>query len=213
MTNRLANKTDAPPGGWRYPLLNGRLFRAQSWPDLLNGVAAQWPNRAERPLDLAEQIEVWLCKELPDYCTGSEPPRFNPLKELQVTAHSVTSGMKVLARHFFANGGVKVPAALAESRASVCASCPHNVAREDCNGCNLGALRDQVVRVIGSEKTSKDEELKVCRLCLCENRAKVWVGIKSIWPSLTAEEKAALPVHCWVKQEGEAPEQNSTQSS
>jgi hypothetical protein len=199
----LPNLTNTPPGGWRYKVeQTGQEFNDVSLDALMQRLLAHYrANGYTAPVNLKEQVIDYICNRTPDYCTGSEPPPFNPSDTTSITFHNVISGTKVLGSWLLKFGGKKVENELAEARAETCANCSENVDRTDCNGCNLNAVRDAVVAVVGRKETRVHDRLKVCRACLCENKAKVWVPHAAIWPHTTEEQRARLPQNCWLKTE------------
>jgi hypothetical protein len=122
---------------------------------------------------------------------------------MTVTFQTVWAGTKALATWWLKHGGEKVPQAVADSRAAVCADCPQNIDRVDCAGCTLAGIRDLLVRTVGDVKTASDEKLRVCKVCLCENKAKVWLPIDAIMRSISPEQMTNLPASCWIKKENQ----------
>lgn len=84
----------------------------------------------------------------------------------------------------------------AEKRASVCASCPHNVKVEGCRGCFK--LLQRVQSLIGNAKTTNDHLLQGCEICACSLQAKVWLPKSA---GQVDRYKAKWPDHCWLKED------------
>lgn len=106
----------------------------------------------------------------------------------------------------FGPDGQPVLDELAEKRAAVCATCPHNdlqVRLEDlfilptANGIKFlyEMMRDTKLRV------SRQDELGVCRLCLCPLKSKVHAKLEIVMHHITPDILTALPDFCWIKKQ------------
>lgn len=200
---QLPNKTDTPPGGWKFRVdKTGQEFTEPSIDSLIQKLRAHYKaNGYIEPPDLQNLIEDYVCNKQPDYCvesTGFHRSSFRP--GLAHTFHVVIQGTKTLGS-WIGSGFEKVPMAQAESRAAVCAGCVENQEPEGCTGCNIGALRELTDRIAGSQKTAHDDSLKACRICSCQLKAKTRLPHKVLWPHMTDTQKAALPEHCWLLSE------------
>jgi hypothetical protein len=168
-----------------------------------NGYSA--PSREE----LTNRIEEYVCQRVPAYCgdpeaiAKEEAERGVP-KDLRATFHTVMRGLSTMLR-FAGSGWKKVDQSLAEKRAQVCVKCPKNISRVDCTNCNLSTIRDKIISMVGKSTTSVDERLLVCKICLCENKAKVHFPLSALLPSVIPEEKKELEAvrtsdgqPCWM---------------
>lgn len=201
MSLHFPNLTTAPPGQWRYTVPEtGQTFGPV--PDL-DGLMTQLrahytANGYSVPPDLKAQVEAQMCASplLQGYCVEGEsevtPDRLTFGKIRKVTFHTVLTGTR---RLLGLSTSVSQPEA--ERRASICVTCPENVDREDCSRCHIKTLAEIVVKIVGTRKTSFDSRLKVCRVCLCENRAAISVPLADLHNLMTPEEKAMLPSFCW----------------
>ena len=206
MARHLPNTTTAPPGQWRYRMPEtGQTFGPV--PDLdglLRSLEASYrANGYEIPPNLAELVEQFICNDKPEYCTGSEGPSLDLKQIAKITFHIVAAATKKLV-----GKDERVSAEQANARAAVCASgapggarCSENVPRTDCTNCNLETLRHIVLNLIGDRKTTNDSQLDVCRACLCELKAKVWLPMSRLEKLMTEEDWARLPAHCWTLKE------------
>lgn len=198
---RLPNKVSGPPGGWRYRVPEtGQVFRGASEHQLDSSVIAHYKaNNLIAPLDLKARYEAFICEQEPDYCVdmqGRPATRIGFFHSLQ----NVLQGTKTLAL-WKLSGGDLVPAAQAEQRAQVCASCSLNDEPQGCTACNSKTIKDTVLAIVGERRTSVHDRLKACRVCSCFLQAKVQLPHSSIWPHMTDEQKAKLPAPCWLLRE------------
>jgi hypothetical protein len=199
MTAHLPNTTTAPPGQWKYRMPEtGQMFGPS--PDLEGLIiqlrASYKANGYDIPHNLPELIEAFICADVPNYCNGDAPPSVDLRKLGAITYHTVMHSLK----RFFGSDE-RVPQELAEKRAAICVTCTENVSRTDCTSCNLSSLRNAIVKIIGSRKTSFDDRLQVCRVCICEVRAKVHLPLSRLEKLSTESELEQLPAHCWQRTE------------
>lgn len=202
MTYSLPNKVTAPPGGWKYTVPeSGQTFNGVNEAQLLEMLGYHYrANNWELPSNIRELIENQICDRNRDYCVdaGGRPP-VSPSKALSVAFH--------LTKEFtsrFVGIDKRVTQERANERAAICVMCTENVPREECSQCNMGIVRDMIVRVAGSRGTPYDDRLNVCRVCLCENRATVHLDAQSLAALTNKQEWEALPSHCWKRKEIEA---------
>lgn len=81
---------------------------------------------------------------------------------------------------------------VAEKRASICFSCPHNQMP-----INATWLNKKIYHIIGDDKkTSHDQNLGECEICSCPLRAKVHYGGEIV---LSESMNNQLPDFCWQK--------------
>lgn len=204
-TLHLPNTTTAPPKQWRYKMPEtGQDFGpSPSLNDLLEQLRSSYrANGYDIPPNLTTLIEAYICNDIPEYCTGDAPPQVGPLSlghMLSVTYHTVLAQSKRLL-----GATEQVPLAQAEKRASVCVTCSENVSRADCSGCHQATLRNLIIRIVGSRGTSYDDRLQVCRICLCENRAKVHLSLARLRAIAGDAEFSRLPAHCWMVTESQS---------
>ncbi len=100
---------------------------------------------------------------------------------------------------------------VAEERAAICVKgdggnpCPKN---GDPNWLEklTGAAAEEIRSLMGlknemSLRTTLDKQLHVCRVCGCHLPLKVWVNSDYVKKKLTDDQRAELPIFCWMLQE------------
>lgn len=101
------------------------------------------------------------------------------------------------------SGGQPVAKELAEQRASVCVTCPMNQ-----DGDWFIEKASQLIKAqIGmkndlSLKTSVDDKLYTCKVCLCPLPLKVWAPLDTVRAHMKDEVRKELPDFCWINREG-----------
>lgn len=97
---------------------------------------------------------------------------------------------------------------LANRRAAVCLNCPLHVKPDENDATLMEKFTDAVMlKMIGSRRTERHDELMSCAACTCCMRAKVWFSRKTIAESLDKKQiekmksvtvgKNAEPMVCW----------------
>lgn len=103
-------------------------------------------------------------------------------------------------------GGRPVPRMTAELRGLCCSTCPEN--REALWWERM--YKDPIAAVIRKHlefkhglglKVSMEQDLKMCRVCGCCARLKVWVPKEHLQASLTPAELSKFPAWCWITRE------------
>jgi hypothetical protein len=196
---RLLIKNIVPKEGWRYTHQGtGTVLRAKSWNELMDRVK-KYRNANGIPLgkEFEEQLGSEVCSQEgwgSPMCEEQDWPI--TVKNRQIGVFDVVNFLKVL-KHWLVNRPEFVGQEEAETRAAICASCPHNVEVSGCLGCtNVARL---IMEAVNDRKTSQDQELKNCRVCGCVNKAQVWVPKETLAQGVTAEMREAFPDHCWKK--------------
>ncbi len=102
-------------------------------------------------------------------------------------------------------GGKPVAHSLAESRASVCVTCPNNQPGDWKTFFTEQAaaliLKTLELKNDMDLSTSVDEKLGLCRVCLCPLKSKAWVPLSHVKAHTSATVLANLPSPCWIKDE------------
>lgn len=176
-----------------------------------HGLSTNWSAVADE-LELFTLRRLGLAEESPPKYLPQQP-RDEPqavaggvegfLADTKRRLKAVGTGIKVYV-DVFGESGRPVDEATAEARASICASCPKNTkgsladffTEEAAKGILeiLAVLRDVNL------KTSKDEKLGVCSVCLCPLKSKVQVKLDHILRHTNEEVMAKhreVP-GCWV---------------
>ena len=175
MEYRLADKTNGPPGGWRYTQPeSGKAFACVSYKQLLETIRKHragnkydtesgWEQRFDS--DFCEQNQLvgtqWC---LTDSAVEPRPERRMSLADVRRFLSSVVSIVSSSEDPF-------VTQEEADRRAAVCASCINNANVAGCVGCN--GIRNTITKIKGSRMTDLDSRLKQCTVCGCDNSVKI----------------------------------------
>lgn len=93
----------------------------------------------------------------------------------------------------WAIGGFQlVPQEEAERRATICATCPLNVALSGCAVCRT--TLDEARELLLKRSTSRDAELRACGICGCDNKAQVHFPLEALKQG-TGD--LSYPSWCW----------------
>jgi hypothetical protein len=157
-----------------------------------------------------------------DQTVAPAPSRWNPSevkKNWRGVAAVIKGGKAAFAAYasMFGPGGKPVDRDLAEARAKVCRDCPKNDVDGGLSAHFLEGTAKGVLSLLGALKdldvsTSVDDQLGVCKACLCPTRAKVFVPLTvivanmpaAVWPEL---QKEGAP--CWILRESGRVEKES----
>jgi hypothetical protein len=111
-------------------------------------------------------------------------------KEKEVHASKIGAYLSAL-KSRWGNSAPFVSEDEAESRASICESCPHNISVGNCLACSkISSMLMQTPKKI-------DKNIKGCEICGCYLQQKVWLSEEVI---LSDERKFDWPEHCWAKE-------------
>lgn len=104
-------------------------------------------------------------------------------------------------------GGVPASPELASRRASICVSCPHNVAGEGAFGFIKMSAANNILKALELKNRIKlhtefDDKLMVCTACHCSNRLKVHAPYEHIRAHMTDATINKTPEFCWLRSEG-----------
>lgn len=163
---------------------------------------------------VANELEAFNRARLNIPTISAPPP--NPPAPQQPSAGVVAAGSTGIIRvaqgagpilEWFSSGRPAVDPPIAEKRAATCADCPQNTKNRPGDDSALQWFVEQAGRVIakGLEarqdlklETSKDEDLKVCKACLCPMRTKVHCPLDIVLHHLKPEVRADLDPGCWI---------------
>lgn len=188
---RLSDLLETPPGGWEVPDPNsGRLFKGETFNELVKKLTAYRRDNGFPAGDPAEEIHTHLCSKFPERC-GREPMPLH-FKE-GLNKEDVSSYLAFFKEVVIKRGGV--PQEQADARAAVCVSCPYNVKLPFCRGCF--SLAGKIAEVAGILRTKHDAALHECGVCGCVCRLKTFTPLDLI------ENKEAFPSFCWVAKESQ----------
>ena len=145
-----------------------------------------------------ERIQDQLCATLDgDWCLEGGYPVAKS-GGFGTLFHQVLQGTRTLVSWKLKHGGKLVEKTEADRRASICIRCPMNQPAVGCSSCNMEALRQSVILVVGGAQTAYDSQLKTCYSCGCELKAKVHLPLKCLQDEMSPEQKARLPDFCWL---------------
>lgn len=128
----------------------------------------------------------------------------NPFGSVVAGVRRVAAGVGVLL-DWLGSGGKPVDQALAEQRASICATCPKNW-KGNLSDYFIGKAAQTIKTQLEmkndlSLKTSRDAELGVCEACSCSLPLKVQAPLAHILAHTSADVKARLHPLCWILHE------------
>jgi len=202
----LPNLTNTPPNGWRYivPETGHLVGPFTGWAQLYQNLKLHYDAAGyDMPEDIFDKVEAQICENYQEYCGGG-PSLFKRfvggVAGLSHTYHNAFQCLATLISNM-AGGGERPDQTLADSRAAACVECPENGEIEGCTHCNMKTLRHAIERIVGSRKTPSDGALKFCKVCHCNNKAKIWVKHEAIWKFTSDANKKRLPETCWLKVE------------
>lgn len=162
------------------------------------------------PEAVASELEAYTRKRLGLKLEAAPTPfPVNPSPSRESVAGAVVARVKKLAAgaallfEWESSGAPPVAQNLAESRATICSTCPQNK-----KGVSLSewftvpaadAIRKKLARLNDMKlTTSKDAGLNVCEACLCPLHLKLWCPGDLILKHMKPETKAELDPRCWI---------------
>ena len=174
------------------------------------------------PTDVANELDLYTCARIgnnPDYCNGESPPDFRQAsasfptlrRRFQNAGNAVVGSVTKIATgiglitEWLGSGAKPVAKELAEKRALVCSTCPHNK-QSDLTSIFTIPASEMIRKTIAIKndmklETSQDSKLGVCELCACPLATKCWTPISHMASHISEKVKAELPDFCWQKQE------------
>lgn len=211
MNQVLKTVNHVPPGGWAIDEPEGFELNATSESELVQMLMRHRKAKGV-PISQPEAkaiIHSQICERWPTGC--QKDPR---APNIGVLSWKAMAARFVSAVGNFARGGFQtVEPGVAEDRAFICLSCPHNrpshIARAaggDCPTCrknSLNNIADAVAKVTkkllaSGAKTSHDSRLRACGLCGCDLKTMVHFPIEAL--GVTAEESKIITTQapwCW----------------
>jgi hypothetical protein len=194
------NKTQAPPGGWRYTVPEtGKTISGSTEGIVIDGVQNHYSsNNIPGPVNLSRLIEKQICRERPNYCGSTEPHLVS--HSLSRNIATIVMGTRTIGAWLF-SGRRRVEQQLAEERAVTCSECPQNQV-VNCTACHGDLLAPVIENIVAGGTTKVGHLLNACMICGCAIKAKIWVPhdiIESNMPDTILKE---LPANCWVVKEG-----------
>lgn len=167
---------------------------------------------AQRILDEApDQAEKWvqpIDEEAVQKKTGPPAIKTSPFRQAVGAAlvaairrlRQDAKGARVLVE-WLGSGGEPVAPERANARATVCTTCPHNVAGHKFESAVAETIRrHEEARHKLTLATDSDPHLNTCEKCGCYLKLKIWMPIEKILRDKPPED---LPDFCWIKREGD----------
>lgn len=215
---KIAQPNRSLQGGWRYTDPDTQIeIAGRDFTDLVYNVRR---HRLSKGLIATQEIETvlteYFCvnKIVPcvdDRATYQAPSRVlfkqsvNRLVGRSIRRRGTKAIAETIAR--IPSGTAFTSRAIADVRASICASCPMNKKRKTKRCCagdpGLNALR-LVIRLASRVNlhmhTPSDDALNICNVCGCELKAKVWCSEGVIKATEDPGSLAFLPKECWVRE-------------
>jgi len=187
----LVRTYEVPPGGWGITIRGALRLEAASLFDLKQAFERACLANGWEP-DWNEFLEA-VCAAHPGCCVDISGGRAKA-QAAPPMAERVWRFIRTMQK-WVTNGGKIVEPELAARRAEVCAACPENVRGSWCMRCAT-EMGLSIRRLVGGGKTPQDANLKVCKVCGCALRAKVWFPLDAI-----PEDGLEFPENCWQKTE------------
>lgn len=179
----LLNKKESPSGGFRYRQPeSGEPFEGRTWRQLVKKVR---PHREAMGYDTSAGWEDRLEAEVLEQNPQLEAPRTITLDDLARCANTL--------KNWYEAGKPLVTEAEAERRAAICVSCTQNRKVASCFGCV--AAGTVLAWAVGERKTSQDDKLRQCGVCLCNLSTKLLFPLE-----VTDNTGLKYPDWCWAKE-------------
>ena len=210
---------ETPPGGWQYrqaatgwsaPTPVGSTF-SQTVELIIrhrlkNLAIVQKHKLSTDPAVVGEELLDFNRLRLGIPKPTAPPMSFQPARSIPAQVAAAAAGIKRAAQgtavvlDWLTSGGAPVAQALADKRASICASCPKNVdgswytvAPAEIIKAALEARKDLTLA------TPHDAALKSCDVCRCLLKLKVWCPLPHILKHTKPEIMAEFPqANCWI---------------
>lgn len=179
------NEIEGPQGGWSYVDPRTTLpFQDHSLSAILTRVRISWEaNNIPIPDNWQAIVRHEICEQHPEMeCREiGVPERYTTFQDVARFAGTL--------KNWLSQGAQWVPADEAERRAAICVACHENKSLKMCLGCTqLKWLAERA----GMPTTSKDAELRSCRVCGCVNSIAVHVPKDAL-----ETDGLAFPANCW----------------
>lgn len=214
----LLDQHTGPPGGFRYFESATRTWLdAATLLDLTRAVITHrtsngLPNKSEE--ETSAEIQDQLCRNMPpSICRDVNG--VVKMSGVSISLDAVKRGAATLA-DFILHGSEKVSYEDANRRARICAGCYANIdaSGANCTTCAKAGFKSAVEAafrlasdavanaIVHPQDTEYDGYLKVCAVCACPTRYKVWVPLETIKAHTPPEQWEQLPDFCWMRTDG-----------
>ena len=194
---KLRRRDVVPPGGWHY-IVPGttKAILSGYWHTLIADVAKYMSsNEIDIPIDLAEQIEDWICRHIPAELTSDPHQVYAPGKR-PLTSHTIETATAIALRAWKNVGRKVVLISEAEERAKICADCKFNISSVSCFSCK--GTRQWILQKV-QRTTSMDNNLLVCSISGIMNMTHVHMTEEVIRSFSNGNILDNHPDNCWKK--------------
>lgn len=188
------NPNIIPPGGYRFPLSEGREAIGFDLPSLYLAIRHARVTMDEPPGDPEAEYAVWLCATFPDHCLGavSVPAVGGPattvppalLQRVRAWVDDIDPRLVTLVSSDEATG-----------RSGACLKCPLNQPYAGCCGeqAQGASVAGRAAALRGDRDVMFGRDLKGCKALGIDTRAGVWLDLEFIPVAADAQ----LPSFCW----------------
>ncbi len=112
----------------------------------------------------------------------------------------------LMIRDWLGHDGIPVHQQAAEYRAEICRTCPENRGflwwEKMTKNPIAAGMRDYIaVKNEMTMRVKSEEDLHLCKVCLCCLPLKIWVPIAHVKAHTSDRVMKRLPDHCWIKKE------------
>lgn len=175
-----------PKDGYFFKEKDGSVHRStRGWGDLIGRVAAYRRRNNLPPGDPAVEVHTQACENNPGYCYEDASPIPTPPRTVKT---AVLQWVMNLRANKSKVSFVAEPAPT--NRASICASCPFNVAlKEGCAPC-ARVISEARKEILGGRRV--DGRLHACEKFGSDAATMVHIDTTTV-------ERPDLPDHCWLK--------------
>src|SRR5512139_3647701 len=188
---RLPNRSQAPPGGWRYHI-ESLAERAPhlvwvgpitTFNDLINEVNKRCSANGITPPDPLD-VEDQICQNLPGgYCNDTHGFPTKRSGTFAVLASTFRQGTATLIQ-WWRNGRRRVSADEITRRSYICNACPENRPIEGCSACAMRGVHALVNEIVAGTELPTDSLLQACSICQCSLKAKVRMPVDDLLPHI-----------------------------
>ena len=204
---RLPNRSQAPPGGWRYKI-EALAERAPhlvwvgpitTFYDLRTEVHKRCgANGITPPEDL--EMEDQICQSLPaGYCTDTFGFPTKLSGRFAVLAQAFKQGTATMVT-WFRHGRRRVDKDEILRRTYICNACPENRPIEGCSACAMRGVHKLVNEIVAGTELPTDNLLQACAICSCSLKAKTRLPLDDLLPHIPESQMKRIPEKCWLRE-------------
>lgn len=169
-----------------------------TWPELVRAVRKHLEaNRLPVPADLSLEMQARFCEISKSKFCAEHDPYVTERESFMADSQRFLRAMQDAA----ING--LVDQAEAERRAAICAACPQNQDQRFtwCFSCSAKTAAAKLAKLTLGVSTSRDGELKHCRVCHCDLKLKPWVRREVMDEPKFRGKWENEVVKCWMRPE------------